>query len=270
MNNIYIQKLRITGKGKLPAEIEFVRGLNIIYGPSNTGKTYILQCIDYLFGAKDNPISREHGYDCITIEVNTGREVFAFSRKLDSNKINVEGIDSPSPLGEYHAVNRQKYEKSINSLWFDILGIKEKHYVIKNENFEKQTLTLRTFIHMFLLSEERMISKGPIVYSGITTAKTAEISALLFLLDGKDRGIMDSKDKISIKEAKKEVVINYINHEIVDFSKRRKDLLEQKNNTEELDDKITSILSELSDTEKAVSKAIQGNQCFCQPKSLPL
>ncbi|NLG86887.1 MAG: AAA family ATPase [Firmicutes bacterium] len=50
MAGLYIERLVVTGNGKKPSTIEFCDGLNFIVGPANTGKSYIMECIDYLFG----------------------------------------------------------------------------------------------------------------------------------------------------------------------------------------------------------------------------
>ena len=39
--SFYIEKIIVTGSGKTDSIIELSNGVNIIYGPSNTGKTYI-------------------------------------------------------------------------------------------------------------------------------------------------------------------------------------------------------------------------------------
>ena len=49
--SFYIEKIIVTGSGKTDSIIELSNGVNIIYGPSNTGKTYIVKCIDYMFGS---------------------------------------------------------------------------------------------------------------------------------------------------------------------------------------------------------------------------
>ena len=51
----YIEKLIVSGPGKPESVVEFKNGVNIICGPSNTGKTYIIKCLDYMFGSEDPP-----------------------------------------------------------------------------------------------------------------------------------------------------------------------------------------------------------------------
>ena len=52
MKNYYIEKITVSGPGKKDSTVSFINGLNIISGPSNTGKTSIAKSIDYLYGSK--------------------------------------------------------------------------------------------------------------------------------------------------------------------------------------------------------------------------
>ena len=65
--SFYIEKIIVTGSGKTDSIIELSNGVNIIYGPSNTGKTYIVKCIDYMFGSEREPIDISTGYQYIKI-----------------------------------------------------------------------------------------------------------------------------------------------------------------------------------------------------------
>ena len=46
----YISQVKIAGPGKKDAVVEFTDGVNVVLGPSNSGKSLILACIDYCFG----------------------------------------------------------------------------------------------------------------------------------------------------------------------------------------------------------------------------
>ena len=50
-----IRRLTLVGRGVPDAEVTFKEGLNVVSGPSDTGKTFIVQCIDYMLGGKDMP-----------------------------------------------------------------------------------------------------------------------------------------------------------------------------------------------------------------------
>lgn len=55
MNGFRITRLTFTGTGVPDAEVIFSDGLNVISGPSDTGKTFIAQCIDFMLGASISP-----------------------------------------------------------------------------------------------------------------------------------------------------------------------------------------------------------------------
>ena len=52
MADFYIKKLTVSGKNVKTAELNFEPGTNIIYGTSELGKSYIVECLDFMFGAK--------------------------------------------------------------------------------------------------------------------------------------------------------------------------------------------------------------------------
>src|ERR1035441_3588723 len=66
-----LRTLRVTGKGKTPAEVSFGPGFNVISGASNTGKSYILQCIDFMLGATKRPkrIQESVGYESVLLDI---------------------------------------------------------------------------------------------------------------------------------------------------------------------------------------------------------
>ena len=71
-----IERLIISGIGKADSEIDFSSGLTFVVGPSNTGKSHVMDGIDYLFGFSEsasNPFRFEQdwGYDKFTLVVKT-------------------------------------------------------------------------------------------------------------------------------------------------------------------------------------------------------
>ena len=147
--SFYIEKIIVTGSGKTDSIIELSNGVNIIYGPSNTGKTYIVKCIDYMFGSEREPIDISTGYQYIKIIVRTQCGTITMSRKIGENKIEVSSNDNNVPSGKYATkASRTNYDKTINSVWLSLIGINDLHLVISNENYKKQILSWRTFSHM--------------------------------------------------------------------------------------------------------------------------
>lgn len=48
----HIKNIKIKTKNNVISELPLEKGLNIIYGPSNTGKTLVYDCINFLMGCK--------------------------------------------------------------------------------------------------------------------------------------------------------------------------------------------------------------------------
>ena len=69
MTNFFISQLKITGSEVRPATLEFKQGANIIYGNSDEGKSYIVECLDFMFGAKNMRLKASSGYSTITMTI---------------------------------------------------------------------------------------------------------------------------------------------------------------------------------------------------------
>lgn len=261
--SFYIEKIIVTGSGKTDSIIELSNGVNIIYGPSNTGKTYIVKCIDYMFGSEREPIDISTGYQYIKIIVRTQCGTITMSRKIGENKIEVSSNDNNVPSGKYATkASRTNYDKTINSAWLSLIGINDLHLVISNENYKKQILSWRTFSHMFMLTETKIISEYSAILSGRDTSNTAVIASLIFLLSGQDFAETETKDTKEIKEAKKNAVKAYINKELFRLSERNQELLAQLKENPNIDIavEIEKIMAEISTNEKRINSSIEENQ----------
>ena len=94
----YIKRITlVTGNG-LQSYVEFNAGLNIIYGESNTGKSLIVDCIDYMFGASEHRFDPKLDLKEIRILLDVEGYSLTMTRKIDSTDFEVSssvpGIDS--------------------------------------------------------------------------------------------------------------------------------------------------------------------------------
>src|SRR4029077_3531299 len=53
-NPLQLRFIRFLGPGKEPVEFPFKSGFNILYGSSDTGKTFLVEAIDFMLGAGDD------------------------------------------------------------------------------------------------------------------------------------------------------------------------------------------------------------------------
>ena len=61
----YIKQLVVSCPNVPPAVIDFSEGLNIITGASNTGKSLIIDCLDYAFGYKKQGKNNHYRMDTL-------------------------------------------------------------------------------------------------------------------------------------------------------------------------------------------------------------
>lgn len=68
MSSLTLLHLTFVGPDKAPAAIEFGPHLTVIYGASDTGKSFIVDAIDYMLGAsKLKKIDEAEGYTRILL-----------------------------------------------------------------------------------------------------------------------------------------------------------------------------------------------------------
>lgn len=259
----FIEKIIAKGKNKKDSVIELKPGVNIIYGPSNTGKTCIVRCMDYLFGSSNIPIDSSTGYDCIIIKIITNNGSLIMERRFGTNKIIVTSNDSNYLSGEYKSTTSQKgYDKTINSLWLSLIGIKEMHLINSDKHYNKKILSWRNLVHMFLITETKIISEISVILSFKYTNSTAELSSLLYLLNGNESGSKESQESTKEKETKRGAIKKYIDNELCLLEEHKGALLSK---IEEYDDinfenEIGDISVEIKKNENAINTIMKENQ----------
>lgn len=260
--SFYIEKIIVSGSGKTESIIELSKGLNIIYGPSNTGKTYIVKCIDFMFGSDKEPIDTSTGYDNVKMVIKTQEGLITMNRKVGDKKISVISSDKNILSGNYSAkASQNNYNKTINYIWLYLIGIKDMHLIIAKNNFQKQIFSWRTFCHMFMLTETKIISECSAILSERYTANTAVISSIIFLLTNEDFAETEVKESKEIREAKKNAVKTYINKELFRLSERNQKLVTQlkEYSKADINKEIEEILYEISEHEQMLNSAISEN-----------
>lgn len=128
---IIINQLRLVGIRK-DYIIPFHPGLNIIHGDSDTGKSSILDLIDYCFGGHDIDMYdelRSSGKYCL-LEVSLNSKVYTISRDIfEPNKnievysATIEDMDNVFPLEYSPNFNRKAEEGFISDFFLDALSI---------------------------------------------------------------------------------------------------------------------------------------------------
>lgn len=238
MAGFFIEKLVVSGKGKEPSTVEFSDGLNFIVGPSNTGKTMIFECIDYLFGfepkdTKPFQFDSKWGYDHFKLITRTPNGTVIFERKFGENKIALSGTDPNFDYRIYSLGHTAKY--NISSVWLQMIGINEPHKILSTKTGKTQALTWRSMFHMFFLKQEHITRTSSVLLSPsnkLNNADTVAKAIVHFLMTGNDAdNNIHFKDKKLIT-AKRGAVIDYIKGTVARLAQRESELLNKYHSVE--------------------------------------
>jgi hypothetical protein len=190
----YIKNIKLLSGTDTLSVLELTSGLNVIYGPSNTGKSLVLDCIDFMFGGDAKRLYKPAlKLKSIIMSLDVDGNTVTLSRKLYKDKdkvckdIEVSGANDIAN-GTYRAGAATKKYPSINTFWLHMMGIDDAVKIIAKVDSTPNNLTVRTFIHTFLINETRMVGENSILKSGQGYSKNIPIptiSSLIYLATGK-------------------------------------------------------------------------------------
>lgn len=130
MLRIFIRTLKLKGIAK-DYEYSFRHGLNIIAGPISTGKTSMLEFIDYCFGATNHPehIEVQKKVRSVLLEIEINGDIFVIERPLFTTERKAMIHECPlADIGKQHdskAVHTRQMpgQESISSYLLNKLGL---------------------------------------------------------------------------------------------------------------------------------------------------
>lgn len=262
MNRIHIEKLSVTGT-KEDSHIEFANNLTIIAGPSDTGKSYIYKCIDYLFGAKNKPFNSSIGYDTLSMKLTRDDGYIIVTRKIDDPKVYVESHIDGIEGGAYS--RKPTAKKSINHVYCYLLGLPKDYKVPSNEEGEDKRFTWRTLKNCLMIHEDYTEMEGPVLLPKKSdTTKTFFASHLLKVFYNQDFSSFIANSDETNKSIRKSALQKYILSQREAIAKRTVELQNLLNDigdaNKNLDEAINDLSSELEKLESDINIALNDNR----------
>lgn len=217
---MHFTHLIFRGPRKAPATIKFGLGLNLVYGPSNTGKSSILDTIDFMFGRtralKELP---EHdGYEEIFLGLSfTGDGAYTLVRSLQGGNFTCfEGTHFERPDDQEGQILRPgdptKTMRSIRDFILERLELSGKE-LRKNQRNEKERLTLRNLAPLLIVNERDIQREASPYISEQYTSATVDKSRLRFLLTGVDDSKLvpeEKEGKVISRQARLQLLSEFI------------------------------------------------------------
>ncbi len=206
-NGLVINRLVVTGPNLPAAEIFLKPGLNVITGPSNTGKSFIFSCFDYMLGAKDPPkeITESAGYNNIFVEFEDQyKKRFTLRRSLKGGGFSYydtafENVTDRSHVTVLSATNKGN---SVSSLLSSCSGFPTNIKIKKSVRDETTDFSFRHVSHLFCVSETRIMADDSPILANVGFDTTQYKSAFDYMLTGMDDSSLVARPKAEVVEAK--------------------------------------------------------------------
>ncbi|MGE6454897.1 hypothetical protein ACQKC5_21355 [Shewanella baltica] len=178
---ISIYELVVTGPGKLPAKLTLNGKSHLVFGPTDTGKSYIVECLRYCLGGGQKPkgVGFSDGYTraALQISLSNGHFFTLFRDLLGGDEAVYDGVH------EYPPQSEMPLENNISDLlpiWCGATGVK-----ILVKSGKLGNLTAGDLRRVSIFDEIETLDN--VSFEGKdTNLKTRNKSALAMLLSGSD------------------------------------------------------------------------------------
>lgn len=205
-NGFWIKKIVLESDTKENVCLELKKGLNVIAGESNTGKSYIYECINYVLGSKDKPkdIIEAKDYKSVILEIRgydgskyTILRDYTGAIYLYNCEYEYRQSQEPIELKSQFDINDPN---NISTKLIEICNIPYKK-IIKNKSCETNNFTFRELIHMNMISESRITDSKSIIYGSMgKITKTKNNSVFRVIVTGEDDS--DITDRLNNNDKK--------------------------------------------------------------------
>ncbi|MBB2678480.1 UNVERIFIED_ORG: hypothetical protein M2312_001986 [Rhizobium esperanzae] len=203
-DRIIIKRLAFTGPEQELKDLAFVPGLNVLWGASNAGKSFMVKSLDFMFGG-GTPlpgIPQLNGYDRCWIELDLPRSgSMTFSRSTRGGGFatfsepveSALGKDAETTLSATHSPGSD----SLSGLLLREIGIDGKQ-IAGTLSGDKSGFSIRHLARYMFTEETPMMSEATPIRISERASETLDRNVLKFILTGvDDSAVVISK---SIKE----------------------------------------------------------------------
>jgi len=252
----YIRRIEAHGKTKETAYLDFHAGLNVISGASDTGKSYLVECIDFLLGSSTPPkaIEEAKGYEVIRLEIETwDGKPYSLERSLRGGDIRCyEGRLLDAELPETFILKRKHGSdgKSASEFFLELSGFNEVK-IRTNAQGKTRSVAFRDVAHLILVKEEQIYSTGsPMHPTGQYTLKTAESSLFRYFLTGVDDSTVISSEIDTDARSRRQAQVDAIG-ELIRLS--RESLSQLTDAPQEIQQQVERINATLANMTRSMS-----------------
>lgn len=206
MNGLRFRYLAFFGAGKAPAELHFSAGLNVICGASETGKSLVVEALDFMLG-EERPIRdvpERAGYDRIRLGIESdGSPPLTIERSVEGGNFKAyEGLLLEESISATSTVLRWKHastrKDTLSHALLSRVGL-DARVLRKNSSGEIRSLSFRDLARLCISNEEEIQARVSPFLSGQFVTGTPEYATLKLLLTGADDNALVGQQSVAIR-----------------------------------------------------------------------
>lgn len=274
---LQLRKLALLGPGKPAACLDFRSGVNVICGASDTGKSFIVEAIDFLLGGagplRDIPERVAYDRGRIALVTRDAQE-FTFERSVEGGDYLVyEGIiGADQTAKDGHRIKSKHAQGQVDNIsgWLlSRVGLLNKQ-IKKNAQGVTNSLSFRDLARLIVVEENEIIKRDSPFLTGQYVTKTRELSTLKLLLTGvDDAAFVAEREAVKVGgdvTAKVELIDQWVadlQADVDELGAGRAELLEQ---LERLNHSINSEQENLARSQKNLTVATNARRALYMEK----
>lgn len=213
---IRLVRLTMTGQNVRSAQVDFGQELTVVRGPSDTGKSFIVDAIDFALGGSSlKEVPEREGYDNVMLGIAMADgDQFTLVRSVRGGRIGVyeeilNGRPDVPPSFTLAAKHNAATEDNLSRFLLREIGLDERR-VRRNARNETDSLSFRNLSHLCVVDETAMQAETSPALTGSYISRTKEIAVLKLLLQGEDDSglepVPSRDDRVRTRAAKAEVL----------------------------------------------------------------
>ena len=191
MTDSYLQLRKLVFSGPIgEVKLDFVPGVNVICGASDTGKSFLAESIDFMLGGsslREIPERTKFGDIELHLAVSNG-ENWQFNRAVSGGDFKLVDLNNPNSQSSVKLKQSHGHDKTDNLSGFllDKIGLIGKRILKSSKKGTTQSLSFRNLARLAIIQEGEIQQTGSPFWGGQFTLKTAELAAIKLLLTGVD------------------------------------------------------------------------------------
>lgn len=232
--SIELKQIEFVGPDKQRI-VEFSEGVNVICGASDTGKSFLAEAIDFMFGGSTlKEIPERVPYSSANMSFNfSATDRWTVKRALAGGNFELvsstaDGDGTAIKLKQQHAHNRTD---NMSGFLLDKIGLLDKRILKSRLKGTTQSLSFRNLARMIIVQEGEIQRPQSPFLTGQVIGKTSELATIKLLLTGIDDSaivstLVESTDNIR-QLALIDEILSDLSSEISDMGHEKPELLAQ-------------------------------------------